>query len=376
MGAASIAQACFNKITLIALVCISIFLLFMVYNVYHFRLIQQQKGVEFRSMFILIPITAVGLVIATIRYINHKQLRPKIIERLNHLQKYYTESSVTRSEKYSIDMIHYLITTIWGFYLTYNIETIPIWVGGQCSSCSNLMPNFPQQNKYEVYWEGFFILQTAHHIYNLVQQFVLKGSSFTFNEMILHHLMSCSLIFSAYAVNQVEMIVIVLLVHDASDFLIKTMKTVRDLELFGRNFQDLNFFTLAIVFSYGRIIVPIFCYLPSLNSLINHWYVDNKDTFGVDFYYMWFPIYVMWVMLVLLVFMNIFWYVFLVYLGFKRICTGTYYSMIDVNYKKSDPDMESNSKLQEPIKEDTIENGFERRKLNDNIMNEQSTSTT
>ena len=135
MGVAVIAQSVFNKITFIILVALSIFLLSMVTHTYKFRAEQSLKGVQFRSLFILVYVFICSFIIFLTRNIIRTYLRPLIKTRLVNIKKYYTENSILRLEKYSIDLFHYFITTTWAFYLAYHMENIPRWVGGSCTNC-------------------------------------------------------------------------------------------------------------------------------------------------------------------------------------------------------------------------------------------------
>ena len=120
------------------------------------------------------------------------------------------------------------------------------------------------------------LLTGTNHVYNFLQQILFKGSGLSFNEMLAHHLMSCTLIIFAYSCNLWQVILTVLFCHDSGDFFMKLWKVTRDLKFLKTVAMDIIYVLGQFFFIYGRLIVPCLCYIPNLIISINKFFQESK----------------------------------------------------------------------------------------------------
>jgi ceramide synthetase len=88
--------------------------------------------------------------------------------------------------------------------------------------------NYPCQ-KLPANLDGFYIFKIAYHLYELGYTLLKQRSRSDFAEYMLHHLMTWSLIFFSYSLNNIPIGAAVMILHDVTDLTVTLFKLTIDI---------------------------------------------------------------------------------------------------------------------------------------------------
>lgn len=121
--------------------------------------------------------------------------------------------------KWAYSLFYYGLSSIASYILLLHTDILPIWLAGN-GSCMNIMKDHPSLpvDPYWLYWmKVFYIIQFGKHFSRTFTHIFIRAEG-NFYEYALHHALSTYLIVISYLINFWLFGIVVLLLHDASDF--------------------------------------------------------------------------------------------------------------------------------------------------------------
>ena len=124
--------------------------------------------------------------------------------------------------KWAYSILYYIISSIWGYKIMIGTTLMPTWLGGHGNLfiMNSELPHVPSAT-FEM--KVFYILQAGKHFSRFFSHVFIRQEG-NFFEYALHHGLSCFLILFSYLTNQWTIGVLVLLLHDYSDFALITAR--------------------------------------------------------------------------------------------------------------------------------------------------------
>lgn len=149
----------------------------------------------------------------------------------------------------------------WLVLYAYQPEALPVSMGGRLD-IRNFTTNWPQET--HSYALVYFMISLGHHVERTLQHLAYKRQSKSFWTMLLHHVLTISLMSAIYSVRGFDSAYCVLLSHEVSDFFLYAIRFARELKDNDWMMKALYlplvftwFFTRGFVF-IGKVCVPIF----------------------------------------------------------------------------------------------------------------------
>lgn len=122
-------------------------------------------------------------------------------------------------------LIYYLASSIAGYLIIKDTSYFPVWLGGN-GSCMNLIYTSPYFNEATTSMKVFYILQFGKHLSRMLSHMFIRQEG-NYYEYILHHSLSIFLIVFSYLMNMWLIGILVLLLHDLSDFFLISARTYK-----------------------------------------------------------------------------------------------------------------------------------------------------
>jgi ceramide synthetase len=142
--------------------------------------------------------------------------------------------------------MYYVFASAFGYYTVRNEGFLPPFLGGKGDS-SNMFQGYPYQKFNDLdLLKTYLQIQLGYHIYSLIIHIVREAKN-DFIEMLLHHLMTVSLVALAYMMNYLSVSALVLLCHDFSDVFGYFMRITVDTD-----------YKKVIIFAYASLLLSWF----------------------------------------------------------------------------------------------------------------------
>lgn len=146
---------------------------------------------------------------------------------------------------------YFAAMTIWGWSLLRDEGFMPWVLGGtgDTRNCWTDDPTKPELRQFYLTAFGFHLSEVA--------MLAIDARHPDFWEMLLHHIVSCALIFFSFVLNYTRIGSLVLLLHGATDIFIYASKVVVDTPYI--RLAILSYFALVIAYAWFRIFVfPVY----------------------------------------------------------------------------------------------------------------------
>ncbi|NWI55430.1 CERS4 synthase, partial [Calyptomena viridis] len=151
---------------------------------------------------------------------------------------------------------------------------------------------------------GWFYLLELSFYCSLVATLPFDVKRKDFKEQIIHHIATITLIFVSYCANMIRFGIIIMLVHDASDYILELAKMLHYLK--WQRLCEVVFLVFALVFIVSRLVV--------LPLLIYYYFVTKVQLFPVSCLINAF--------LVILQLLHVFWSYLIIQMIFRVILRG------------------------------------------------------
>eukprot|EP00357_Protocruzia_adherens_P028042 CAMPEP_0115021162 /NCGR_PEP_ID=MMETSP0216-20121206/30699_1 /TAXON_ID=223996 /ORGANISM="Protocruzia adherens, Strain Boccale" /LENGTH=346 /DNA_ID=CAMNT_0002393419 /DNA_START=67 /DNA_END=1104 /DNA_ORIENTATION=- len=204
-------------------------------------------------------------------------------------------------------VIFYVSIVTWAYLLIKDTEFLGPQLGGS-GDFKNIWRNFP----YYSYPEGlttYYMFSLAYHVQSLFFHVLITERRNDYLEMLLHHTVTCFLLYISFVLNYVRVGVLVTFVHDISDIFIYGAKFLVDLK--WEKIQIPYYGLLMTSLAYTRLYVYPF-YVIQWGA----YYCEEQakvEIRGRD---------IGLVMLFMLLFLHIYWFCILLKIGFSKIFKG------------------------------------------------------
>ena len=169
---------------------------------------------------------------------DHKRLIETKEERLYRIQVIFNSS------------IYYFTISAINFYLikTYEIEYLPKYLGGEF-----VITNFFTYRYRTVAFPVrlIFLISTGHHLERSYSHLRYKQNAGDFWTMILHHLITVTMMVNCFGHRQFVVGIPILLLHDMSDFFVSLMRIAREIKPW-KKYTMLFYFSFIIVWLITR----------------------------------------------------------------------------------------------------------------------------
>mmetsp|Transcript_130781 Transcript_130781/g.279751 ORF Transcript_130781/g.279751 Transcript_130781/m.279751 type:complete len:326 (+) Transcript_130781:101-1078(+) len=168
---------------------------------------------------------------------------------------------------------YYATMTIWGFALLRGEAWVPWVLGGSGTTRFCWTDGYPFQ-PVSAELRRYYLTAVGYHI-SEVAMLLLEARHPDFWEMMLHHSVSCALVFFSYGLNYVRLGSLVLLLHGATDICIYASKAIVDTS--NIRLTAASYFALIVSYAWFRIYVfPMYimrsAWVESLNEAGEHIY--------------------------------------------------------------------------------------------------------
>eukprot|EP00357_Protocruzia_adherens_P019121 CAMPEP_0115013952 /NCGR_PEP_ID=MMETSP0216-20121206/25747_1 /TAXON_ID=223996 /ORGANISM="Protocruzia adherens, Strain Boccale" /LENGTH=227 /DNA_ID=CAMNT_0002383515 /DNA_START=668 /DNA_END=1351 /DNA_ORIENTATION=- len=163
--------------------------------------------------------------------------------------------------------------------------------------------DYPEQTKL------YYMVSFAYHFHSLLFHVLISEPRSDYMEMLLHHTVTCFLLYLSFILNYVRVGVCVLFLHDVSDIFVYLAKVLVDFKL--TVLQLPAYVALMTVFGYCRLYVyPV--YVIPWGSIYAEDVVQG-EVLGWD---------VSAAMLIMLQVLHVYWYALLLKMGITKIFKG------------------------------------------------------
>mmetsp|Transcript_10993 Transcript_10993/g.12033 ORF Transcript_10993/g.12033 Transcript_10993/m.12033 type:complete len:377 (-) Transcript_10993:684-1814(-) len=214
-----------------------------------------------------------------------------------------------RAEKMTTSLfktLFYIFIVSWAYIMLKDTEFLGSQFGGS-GDFKNIWKGFP----YHDYPDGtrlYYMVSFAYHAQSLFFHVLISEPRNDYMEMLLHHTVTCFLIYLSFVLNYFRVGMMVLFVHDFSDIFVYFGKFVADLKW---NVQLPTYLVIMSAFGYSRLYVyPV--YVIRWGALYCD-DVSNVTILGRD---------VGIAMLTMLLTLHIYWYCLLLKLGYSKVLKG------------------------------------------------------
>jgi ceramide synthetase len=144
--------------------------------------------------------------------------------------------------------------TIYGYYVMHDLPWFPSILGGTNNGDAGLMNSGYPYQEYPKRWELriYMLMQMGYHSFSLINHFIGKKKG-DFMELLLHHFITLSLIFSAYLLNFLPIAGLISFSHDIPDFFLYFSRVFVDTK---HKFMAISMFAcLLISYLWGKLTV-------------------------------------------------------------------------------------------------------------------------
>jgi TLC domain len=247
--------------------CLSVFLvsvsLYFITCIFRFRTEAQKLGVEFNEFSDLYTALGCLLVIIAFRYVgtltlqSYLQVRLKAVE--SDLDMY--ELKKNKVTKEFLSFLWYTFITLYGNLALRGHPYIPSILGGG-GTCEGIALDYARKRG-DPLINFYYMIQSAHHMYSLLDHMFVTKKGKDFAEMALHHICAITAILFSYFTNQVAFGAVVLLIHDYGDVFLNLGKFVRDFKFAPNWMLNVIFMLLLLTWMVPRCFMICFCVLPA-----------------------------------------------------------------------------------------------------------------
>ena len=118
--------------------------------------------------------------------------------------------------KWGYSMFYYLFSSSIGLYLVMETKLLPTWMDSD-SDCFNTYKDYPQISESYDLLNYYYLMQLGKHFARAFLHMFVRPEG-NYYEYALHHMLSLSLIIFSYLMNFWLVGILVLFLHDISDF--------------------------------------------------------------------------------------------------------------------------------------------------------------
>ncbi|KAH0570898.1 Ceramide synthetase [Spironucleus salmonicida] len=143
-------------------------------------------------------------------------------------------------------------------------------------SLENFFQFYPQRLHFDSLYSLFFSTEISVYLVSLLfLKLETRTENTDFKEMILHHFITFSLIFTGYSRRHFEYSLLVANLHDVTDLFLESSKVLN--YLLGEPVSVISFVMFAVAFFITRIIIfPCYLILPIVNG-VGSTYMHNDE---------------------------------------------------------------------------------------------------
>eukprot|EP00928_Gymnodinium_smaydae_P038134 TRINITY_DN26358_c0_g6_i1.p1 TRINITY_DN26358_c0_g6~~TRINITY_DN26358_c0_g6_i1.p1 ORF type:complete len:331 (+),score=71.77 TRINITY_DN26358_c0_g6_i1:76-1068(+) len=171
--------------------------------------------------------------------------------------------------------VYFLVMTVWGWALLRQEPWLPWALGGSGETRFCWADNFPLQSN-SLGLRRFYLAALGFHVSEVVM-LLTEAELPDFWEMLLHHIVSSSLVFFSYMLNYLRIGSMVLFIHGSTDVLIYLSKVFVDTPYI--KCTGMAYFGLLVSYAWFRIYVfPAFVLRSSWVE--SRQYLKGNDLFG------------------------------------------------------------------------------------------------
>lgn len=207
-------------------------------------------------------------------------------------------------------LVYYLISSVAGYLLIKDTSYFPTWLGGS-GHCLNFYTNAPELAEATLAMKVFYIIQFGKHLSRMLSHMFLHQEG-NYYEYILHHALSIFLIGFSFLMNMWLIGILVLLIHDLSDFFLISARAYRVIVLLMQDYRHYskNFlkviYVLAVAAWIGcRLVIFNICCVYS--GLYGAFYYVPQFLNEIETEIMWYSYLFMSVMMAALEVLHLFW---------------------------------------------------------------------
>jgi hypothetical protein len=221
-------------------------------------------GLKYNSFSDLWYAAQVLVVICVLRGLGTWAFKPMLVNRLRQVDPLNFELKKNKITKEFLSFLWYVFASVYGNVALYNHPYIPSWLNGS-GTCEGLTLDYGNRVGDSVI-NKYYMIQSAHHMYSLLDHIFLSKKEKDFAEMALHHVCAMSAILFSYFTNQVAFGATILLIHDYGDIFLNLGKFLKDTKLTPPKMSflvDIVYVLLFLTWFFPRVVLISGCVLPA-----------------------------------------------------------------------------------------------------------------
>jgi hypothetical protein len=288
-------------------------------SIWTFREEADRIGIKYNSFSDLWFAGQVLAIILVLRMLGSWAFKPMLVRRLERVDRLNFELKKHKITREFLSFLWYVFASVYGNVALYQHPYIPSCLNGS-NTCEGLILDYGNRSGDPVI-NRFYMIQSAHHMYSLIEHLFITKREKDFAEMALHHLCAMSAIIFSYFTNQIAFGATILLIHDYGDIFLNLGKILKDTKLVPPKVNFLVDIVYGLIFIswFGpRVFLIATCVLPAgiyyrhFDHKFDPLYTNLRDQMTlVDLL----QIFLVFVIMLL----NLYWSYVIVYIGVQRI---------------------------------------------------------
>lgn len=233
-------------------------------SIWTFREEADRIGIKYNSFSDLWFAGQVLAIICLLRGFGTWAFKPMLVRRLKQVDELNFELKKHKITKEFLSFLWYVFASVYGNIALYDHPYIPSYLNGS-GSCEGLVLDYGNRSGDPVI-NKYYMIQSAHHMYSLLDHLFIAKREKDFAEMALHHLCAMSAIIFSYFTNQVAFGATILLIHDYGDIFLNLGKFLKDTKLVPSKFSflvDLVYILIFLSWFGPRVFLTATCVLPA-----------------------------------------------------------------------------------------------------------------
>lgn len=229
-------------------------------SIWTFREEADRVGVKYNSFSDLWFAGQVLVTIVALRWLGNRAFRTMLVKRLEEVDKLNFDMKKHKITREFLSFLWYVFITIYGNIALYQHPYIPTCLNGS-NTCEGLVLDYGNRSGDPII-NKYYMIQSAHHMYSLLEHLFISKREKDFAEMALHHLCAMSAIIFSYFTNQVAFGATILLIHDYGDIFLNLGKFLRDIKMM-LPLVDIIYLCLFVFWFVPRVYMIVTCVLPA-----------------------------------------------------------------------------------------------------------------
>jgi hypothetical protein len=305
--------------------CLSVFLigttLYLFKSIFVYREEAEAMGLEINDWSDLYTGFWILMLIFFLRHSISYFLKPMLTRRLKETDPLNYELKKNKVTKEFLSLLWYIFATVYGNIALYNHPYVPNWLNGG-GTCKGLASNYGTHRGDPVI-NKFYLIQSAHHMFSLVDHVFIQKKEKDWAEMSLHHLCAMAAILFSYYTNQIGFGATILLIHDYGDVFLNLGKFWRDMRILPHMpwIIDIEYVLIFVSWFFPRVVLVSGCVLPA-GIYYRHFEVVSNDPKRIELakkmqYVDTLQIFLVFVIMLL----NFYWSCIIIKTGYNKFCS-------------------------------------------------------